>query len=67
MEEYQSLEPRWDCKYHVVFIPKKRRRENFWARGFFISTFGLDEEIIRSCIRNQEKKGERHEQLRIPL
>lgn len=25
MKEYQSLShTRWDCKYHVVFIPKKR-------------------------------------------
>ena len=27
MEEYQSLShTRWDCKYHVVFIPKKRKK-----------------------------------------
>jgi putative transposase len=26
MKEYQSLaHTRWDCKYHVVFIPKKRK------------------------------------------
>jgi putative transposase len=30
MKEYQSLEhTRWDCKYHVVFIPKKRRKVLF--------------------------------------
>jgi putative transposase len=36
--------------------------ENFWARGFFVSTVGLDEAIIRSYIRHQEKEGERYEQ-----
>ena len=27
MDEYQSLNhTKWECKYHVVFIPKCRRR-----------------------------------------
>ena len=27
MDEYESLShTRWDCKYHVVFIPKCRRK-----------------------------------------
>ena len=27
MKEYQSLcHSRWDCKYHVVFIPKRRKK-----------------------------------------
>ncbi len=30
MKEYQSLShTRWDCKYHVVFIPKRRKRKIF--------------------------------------
>lgn len=30
MKEYQSLSrTRWDCKYHVVFIPKQRQRKIF--------------------------------------
>ncbi len=29
-QAYQSLShSKWDCKYHVVFIPKKRRRALF--------------------------------------
>ena len=28
--------------------------ENFWARGYFISTVGLDEEMVRAYIKNQE-------------
>ena len=27
MDEYQSLShTKWECKYHVVFIPKYRRK-----------------------------------------
>jgi putative transposase len=129
MDEYEGLNhTKWDCKYHVVFIPKRRRktlyvqlrqylgevsrrlaeqkesrteeghlmpdhvhmliaippnyavsqvvgfikgksaihlarvyRENrrnfvgqsFWARGYFVSTVGRDEEVVRSYIRNR--------------
>ena len=28
--------------------------ENFWARGYFVSTVGLDEATVRAYIRNQE-------------
>jgi REP element-mobilizing transposase RayT len=29
-ELYQSLShPKWDCKYHVVFVPKQRRKAIF--------------------------------------
>jgi putative transposase len=32
MKEYQRLShTRWDCKYHVVFIPKKRKKKIFEA------------------------------------
>jgi putative transposase len=32
MKEYQSLaHTRWDCKYHIVFIPKRRKRKLFGA------------------------------------
>ena len=32
MEDYQSLShTRWQCKYHVIFIPKYRRRALFGA------------------------------------
>ena len=32
--------------------------ESFWARGYFVSTVGLDEEMVREYIRNQEKEDE---------
>ena len=141
MKEYQSLShTRWDCKYHVVFIPKCRKSrifgelrkhlgeifhelashkesmiveghlmsdhvhlcisippkyavsnvvgyikgksaiqiarqfggrrrnftgENFWARGYFVSTVGLDEEMVKAYIRNQEAEDERYEQMKL--
>jgi putative transposase len=141
MDEFESLShSRWECKYHVVFIPKCRRKalygrlrkylgevfrqlakrkesqileghlmgdhvhmliaippkyavsqvvgyikgksaihiarefgerkrnfvgQHFWARGYFVSTVGRDEEVIRRYIREQEKEDERTEQLRI--
>ena len=139
MKDYRSLShTRWNCKYHVVFIPKRRKKkvfgtlrkhlgdvfhelakqkeskieeghlhldhvhicisippkyavsnvvgyikgksaisiarnfigrrrnftgENFWARGYFVSTVGLDEEVVKKYIRDQEKKDERVDQL----
>ena len=141
MDEYESLShSRWECKYHVVFIPKCRRRtlyeqlrqhlgevfrrlaeqkesrieeghlmsdhvhmmisippkyavsqvigyikgksaihlarvygerkrsfvgQNFWARGYFVSTVGRDEEMIREYIRNQEREDERLDQMNL--
>jgi putative transposase len=139
MKDYQSLNhTRWDCKYHVVFIPKRRKKviygsirkhlgrvfhelarqkesaiveghlradhihmcvsippkyavssvigyikgksaisiarnfmgrkrnftgENFWARGYYVSTVGLDEEAVRKYIREQEAEDTRLDQL----
>jgi putative transposase len=28
--------------------------QNFWARGYFVSTIGRDEEVIKRYIREQE-------------
>lgn len=139
MDKIESLNhTKWDCKYHIVFIPKARRKvlywqlsqhlgevfrglaqykesqieeghlmvdhvhmmisippkyavsnvgghtkgksaihlarvysdrkrnfagQSFWARRYFLSTVGRDEEVTRSYIRNQEKEEEQLEQL----
>jgi putative transposase len=139
MDEYESLNhTKWDCKYHIVFIPKCRRKtlyvqlrqylgdifrrlaeqkesrieeghlmpdhvhmliaippkyavsqvvgfikgksaihlarvygehrrnfvgQSFWARGYFVSTVGRDEEVIRRYIQNQEEEDQRLEQM----
>ena len=141
MDEYESLShSAWECKYHVVFIPKYRRRalygelrrylgevfrrlaeqkqsrveeghlmpdhvhmmlsippkyavsqvigftkgksaihlarvygerkrnfvgQNFWARGYFVSTVGRDEAVIREYIRRQEDEDKRLDQLNL--
>jgi len=28
--------------------------ENFWARGYFVSTVGLDEQVVRAYISEKE-------------
>jgi putative transposase len=141
MDEFESLNhTKWECLYHVVFIPKCRRRalylglrkylgevfrrlaeqkesrveeghlmpdhvhmlmrippkyavsqvvgyvkgksaihlarvyserkrsfvgQNFWARGYFVSTVGRDEDMIRAYIRNQETEDKRLDQLQL--
>jgi putative transposase len=141
MKDIGSLShSRWECKYHVVFIPKYRRKvmyrglrehlgkifhelarqreceieqghlcpdhvhmlisippkysvaqvvgfikgksaisiartyvgrrqnfsgQNFWARGYYVSTVGRDEAVIRAYIQNQEQEDERLEQLKL--
>jgi putative transposase len=139
MDKFESLShTAWECKYHVVFIPKCRRKtlyaqlrthlgevfrqltlqkesrveeghlmadhvhmmlsippkyavsqvvgfikgksaihlarvygehkrnfvgQHFWARGYFVSTVGRDEALIRDYIRRQEQEDQRLEQL----
>ena len=141
MDEYRSLShSKWECKYHVVFIPKYRRKalygqlrrhlgevfhrlarqkesqieeghlmvdhvhmlisippkyavaqvvgyikgksaihiariygerkrnfagQHFWARGYFVSTVGRDEEMIREYIQHQEREDRRLDQLEL--
>ncbi|WP_419588771.1 transposase, partial [Thiolapillus sp.] len=36
---------------------------HFWARGYCVSTVGLDEQMIRTYIKNQEREEKRQEQL----
>ena len=141
MRRVESLShSRWECKYHVVFIPKYRKRsifggirrelgevfrrlaeqkesrieeghlmpdhvhimisippkyavsqvvgylkgksaihiarqyserkrnfvgQHFWARGYFVSTVGRDEEVIREYIRHQENEDRRRDQMEL--
>ena len=37
--------------------------KNFWARGYFVSTVGRDEEVIRNYIQRQEMEDRRIDQL----
>lgn len=51
------------------FVGKERNfmGENFWARGYFVSTVGLDEATVIEYIRHQEAEEERHEQLKLRM
>jgi len=39
--------------------------ESFWARGYFVSTVGLDEDMVKAYIRNQEAEDERYDQMKL--
>ena len=39
--------------------------EHFWARGYYVSTVGIDEMIIRQYIQQQEAEDRRLDQLRL--
>jgi putative transposase len=44
---------------------KMGKNKNFWARGYFVSTVGADEDVVRTYIREQEQEDNRVEQLRL--
>jgi putative transposase len=52
---------------HLARVYSERKRnfagQSFWARGYFVSTVGRDEELIRKYIREQEREDERLDQL----
>ncbi len=39
--------------------------QHFWARGYFASTVGRDEQVIREYIRHQEKEDRRIDQMKL--
>jgi putative transposase len=39
--------------------------EHFWARGYYVSTVGKDEELIKAYIKNQEVADQKFEQRRL--
>jgi putative transposase len=45
--------------------PRNFTGESFWARGYYVSTVGRDEKLIREYIQNQEKEDQRIDQLGI--
>ena len=40
--------------------------ESIWARGYFVSTVGRDEQVIVEYIRRQEAEDRRQDQLQLP-
>jgi len=39
--------------------------QHFWARGYFVSTVGRDEQVIREYIRHQKKEDRRLDQMQL--
>ena len=64
-----SIPPKYSVSHIVGFLKgktalyiankyaRKRRYKgyHFWARGYFVSTTGYNEQVVRRYIRNQEK------------
>ncbi|OHD87558.1 MAG: transposase [Sulfuricurvum sp. RIFCSPLOWO2_02_43_6] len=50
-----------------VYVGKRKNfvGQNFWARGYFVSTVGKDELKVREYIKSQEHEDKRIEQLKI--
>ena len=55
--------------FHLARVYGERRRnfvgQHFWARGYFVSTVGRDEAVIRAYIQHQEREDERLEQMNL--
>ena len=54
---------------HIARMYAGRKRnyvgQSFWARGYFASTVGRDEQVIREYIRHQEKEDRRVDQMEL--
>ena len=52
---------------HIARVYGERKQnfvgQSFWARGFFVSTVGCDEAVIREYIKSHEAEDKRLEQL----
>jgi putative transposase len=75
-----SIPPKYSVAQVVGFIKGKsaisiartymgRRKhftgQSFWARGYYVSTVGRDEETVRNYIKHQESEDKRIEQLNL--
>jgi putative transposase len=54
---------------HLARVYGERKRnfvgQHFWARGYFVSTVGRDEAVIREYIRHQEHEDRRLDQMNL--
>ncbi|OQX19940.1 MAG: IS200/IS605 family transposase [Desulfobulbaceae bacterium A2] len=75
-----SIPPKYSVAQVVGFIKGKsaiqiartyqgRKRnfvgQHFWTRGYYVSTVGKDEEVVRAYIQKQEQEDKRLEQLKL--
>jgi putative transposase len=53
---------------HLARVGERKRNfvgQSFWARGYFVTTVGRDEGLIRAYIQNQEAEDRRLDQLQL--
>jgi len=54
---------------HLARVYGERKRnfvgQHFWARGYYVSTVGRDEAVIREYIRQQDEADHRFDQLNL--
>ena len=50
-----------------TFMNRKKNfmGENFWARGYYVSTVGKDEKVVQAYIRRQQEEDRRVDQLKL--
>ncbi len=75
-----SIPPKYSVSQVVGFIKGKSANQiarnfqgrkknfigqNFWARGYYVSTVGKDEGVVRAYIQNQEGEDKRLDQLKL--
>jgi putative transposase len=77
---YIAIPPKYSVAQVVGFIKGKSaieiariyggrernfRGESFWARGYYVSTVGKDEAVVKEYIRNQDAEDKKQEQLKL--
>ena len=54
---------------HLARVYGERKKnfvgQHFWARGYWVSTVGRDETVIRDYIRNQEQEDQRLDPMKL--
>jgi putative transposase len=54
---------------HLARVYGERKQnfvgQHFWVRGYFVSTVGRDEQVIREYIKHQEQEDQRLDQMRL--
>ena len=49
----------WCPKYRYAVLEGKIKKrywgQHFWARGYFVSTIGIDEQVIKRYIKSQQE------------
>lgn len=52
-------------KEYPKLLRRKYGDRNLWARGYFVTTVGINSEIIRKYVQNQVEEEERERQMRL--